>query len=325
MKKIFFFLGACLWLLGTSVKAQTPELRREVDTLSFRDRLAFRTNLFYWVLASPNIGMEWNLGGKNWSRWTVGADYMNKWRTHHSFTPGIVFNHSAARLEVRNYWRPVKHPKWTLYRGLFVQYSTFSYLFGSRHGIQGKAMVPGLAGGFQRSLYVYPNGNSIDFDLGLSVGACYVQKDRYHHDTESDCYPVDERGSWHWLKYPVLADVRAGIIFRMGRHTLPELYRRRYDVDLAYAEAKDSINLLRKNRRFERHYRDSVYRQIFDDFEHYYDSISHAMTAAPSTGVTFVGMSEPLKAVSKKSVKAEHKVAEKLEGKARNKKKEEER
>ena len=45
----------------------------KVDTLKFGSRFNFRSNIIDWVTLSPNLGIEFTLGNKNWHKWTLGA------------------------------------------------------------------------------------------------------------------------------------------------------------------------------------------------------------------------------------------------------------
>ena len=253
------------------------------------------------VLLTPNVSAEWILGRKNYSRWSVGVSYKLKWDTKNTYIPGCGFRRSEIRLEVRNYWRNldlsspefqnlprhhffltrlfsqrrnhVKHPNTVFYRGLYASYGSFSYLFSSK-GRQGTIAQVGILGGVIKPLYVYPSGHSISLDLGLSVGAAMVESDRFRHDREDNCYPFVSHNNRCILPFPIVSDIHMGLVFRMGKKSLPDLYRRRYELDERFREFSDSINDMRHKLRLEHYYADSLYNMVLDEFEHLYDSIS---------------------------------------------------
>ena len=284
------------------------ETPKTVQNLSFWDRLSLGFNTTDVVLLTPNISAEYILGNRNYSRWTIGMTYKNKWDTHHTYLPGFEFRRNEIRGEIRNYWRNidlsnpdfdrlpkhrsmlgrllsqrkkhVKHPNTVFYRGVYASYGTYSYLFSST-GRQGKIAQAGVLGGIIKPLYVYPSGHTVCLDLGLSVGAAMVNADKFKHDREDNCYPYLGHNPKHFLPYPFVSDIHVGLVFRMGKKTLPELYRRRYEVDDNFHEAMDSINDLRRKQRMDRHFADSLYNMVLNEFEHLYDSINKAQKNMP--------------------------------------------
>ncbi len=294
----------------TFVCAQGTSSLSLVDTLSVRDRIALRTNAVDWLLLTPNIGIEYSLGNTNWNRWTIGVNVKGNPETSHTFNPGTVYNLMDIRTEVRNYWRTrdmsdpdnkqvpahknilqklisqrrkqALHPKTVYFRGFYAGYTKYSILLG-HEGKQGSALQAGMLYGIERPLYVYTNGNSIDMELGISIGACYTQYQKYRHENEDDCYPVIGTETWHLIKHPVISDIHAGLVYRFGKYPLQKRYQWRYNIDTQYQAAMDSINLLRYKKRFERNYMDSIYNAVFNDFEHIYDSISKANHVHPDS------------------------------------------
>ena len=79
-------------------QAQVIDRRPETDTLSLADRITLRTNAVDWLLLLPNIGVEFDLGNKNWSRWSIGLDVRGNWQTKHTFKPGVVY--------MERFWNP---------------------------------------------------------------------------------------------------------------------------------------------------------------------------------------------------------------------------
>lgn len=288
----------CALLAVASARAQVVDKTPRTDTLSVADRLSLRTNAADWLLLLPNIGMEFDLGNKNWSRWALGLDLRGNWQTSHTFKPGVVYNLAEARAELRYYWRPrqvdnygakkqtrfldrlfscrrdrVKHPTVAFYRGLYVAYSDYSFKFGSE-GKQGSAVTLGVSWGAVRPLFVFANGHSLDFELGLNVGLCYANYDTFRHDREDDCYPVTGHEDWHIVPFPVLTDVRVGFVYRLGRYPSTSKYRWRYDCDYTFAQLQDSINSAREAAKINKQTADSLRGDMEKEFWRVYNAVA---------------------------------------------------
>ena len=320
MKTKYIGLLVSIWVMacGNAV-AQVLDTRHQTDTLSFVERLSFRTNAVDWALLLPNIGVEFDIRNTNWNRWAVGVSARGNWQTHHHFKRGTVYNLIDVKAEVRNYWRTkqiggtwgdnepilshdeskdtlakrsafrryvdklfsyrrhkVKRPLAVWYRGVYVSYSNFSMLLGSK-GKQGSALTAGIVYGLVKPLYEFKNGNTLDFELGLSAGVCYARYDNYRHSREDDCYPITSKKDWHVLPYPVLSDVHAGFIYRLGHYPVTRKYRYRYDVDEAYRskiQAKnDSVRRINQDKLHNRNtfksihdYYDRIYQQVLGKY-----------------------------------------------------------
>ena len=286
-----------LILTSTAVDAQKLDERRVVDTLTMKERIALRTNAIDWALMLPNIGVEYDVRGTNWNRWTVGLSLRGNWQTSHTYKPGIVYNLFGFKAEVRNYYRlrqlssrvkpqtdfldklfsvrreNINRPLTTYYKGGYLSYTTYSLKFGTE-GKQGSAITLGFSLGMVKPLYTFPNGNSIDLDLGAAAGLAYAKTDTYRHDRESNCYPVTEVGKWSLVPHPVLSELRASFVYRFGNYPITKKYRFRYDVDLAFMARQDSIKDARARERMERLYADSVGKVVREAFFHIYDSIA---------------------------------------------------
>ena len=286
-----------LILTSTAVDAQKLDERRVVDTLTMKERIALRTNAIDWALMLPNIGVEYDVRGTNWNRWTVGLSLRGNWQTSHTYKPGIVYNLFGFKAEVRNYYRlrqlssrvkpqtafldklfsvrreNINHPLTTYYKGGYLSYTTYSLKFGTE-GKQGSAITLGFSLGMVKPLYTFPNGNSIDLDLGAAAGLAYAKTDTYILDRESNCYPVTEVGKWSLVPHPVLSELRASFVYRFGNYPITKKYRFRYDVDLTFMARQDSIKDARAKERMERLYADSVGKVVREAFFHIYDSIA---------------------------------------------------
>ena len=288
MKLLKFLAFICVFSVSSLASAQVKDKGKEKEdslalVLDFNDRIAFRTNFVDWVLTTPNIGVEIDLGNKTYNHWTVGFNVRGNWNTSHTFNPGVVYNISGARADVRYYYRmrkiggygnvagegagvyppapkgllnklfscrreEPKHPDITYYRGLYASYNKFSIKLGNE-GKQGSAFTLGFTWGFIKPLYVFENGNSMDLEMGISAGVAYAQYDKYKHDRESNCYPVVGTEDWGVVPHPVLSDLRVGLVYRLGNTTVKEKYAWRYDVDQAY---RDSLNKMMTDKNNER-------------------------------------------------------------------------
>lgn len=288
MKLLKFLAFICVFSVSSLSSAQVKDKGKEKEdslalVLDFNDRIAFRTNFVDWVLTTPNIGVEIDLGNKTYNHWTVGFNVRGNWNTSHTFNPGVVYNISGARADVRYYYRmrkiggyrnvagegagvyppapkgllnklfscrreEPKHPDITYYRGLYASYNKFSIKLGNE-GKQGSAFTLGFTWGFIKPLYVFENGNSMDLEMGISAGVAYAQYDKYKHDRESNCYPVVGTEDWGVVPHPVLSDLRVGLVYRLGNTTVKDKYAWRYDVDQAY---RDSLNKMMTDKNNER-------------------------------------------------------------------------
>lgn len=286
----------CLWMMPVLVSAQKTASESRVDTLSWKERLTFRTNMVDWTLLVPNIGVEYDIRKENWNRWTVGLNLRGNWQTHHTFKPGLVYNIRGVRAEFRNYWRPreinetfpahtgyldrlfscrrkkVKHPGVVFYRGAYVSFNDFSIKLTSK-GYQGQAYTFGFTYGMVKPLYVFNNGSSLDLELGISAGISYARYDEYRHDRESNCYPVTKQGDPKVVLPPTVSDVRVGFVYRIGKYPLAKKYHWRYDVDQIYRELQESIADSLDRVRRDNKLLDSLTNDARNTFWHVYDSV----------------------------------------------------
>lgn len=253
----------------------------KLDTLSLKERFLFRTNTIDWALMIPNVAVEFDLLPYNWSKWTVGLSGRFNGNAKNTFNPYYVYNVNEIKAEVRRYWHTtyrretreivgVKKPfstQWSsirqmlsrqrmnprmekraYYAGAFVSYTDFSIKLGSE-GKQGTAMTGGFTIGFQQPLYGYGNGSTLDFELGLSAGVAMLEYDLYKYDRDFSCYPVT--GHVDKEIRPVISEIRAAFVYRMGRAS-DNRYWHRTEVDEIYMKRWDSIMLARENEKLER-------------------------------------------------------------------------
>ena len=291
-KNIRYIILTITLLTTLVAKGQVIETTHKVDTLTAADRLSIRTNAFEWLLLIPNIGIEYDLGRYNYSRWSLGLNMRYNWQTSHTFKPGAIFNLLEGRLELRNYYRMrettnyitpkkgflnrllsprrenPKHPNTTYYRGAFIAYNKYTVKLSSE-GWQGNAIIGGVMWGLVKPLYSFRNGNSLDFELGVGVGLAYTKYDTFTHDAFLDCYPKTGNKT---TVLPVINDLRAGFVYRLGKYPVTKKYRWRYDVDMNYQSEFDN-KLLSKRRKIENEaFNDSLEIYVRKLFWEKYDS-----------------------------------------------------
>lgn len=289
----------CMPMAHAVLYAQVMDRRMMVDTLSTAERISVRANMADWLLLTPNIGVEYDLRGTNWNRWTVGLNVRGNWQTKHTYKPGMVYNIAEARVELKQYYRlrttdsrteqhtsfidkvfsarrkHVKHPSTTYYKGAYAAMTNFSVKTGSE-GRQGSALSAGLLLGMVKPLYVFSNGNSLDLEMAVAAGLAYARYDKFRHDRESDCYPVTQKKDWHIVPHPVLSELRVGFAYRFGKYPVTKKYRWRYDCDQTYRNIVDSISLVKETDRRNRHTEDSLRTIMEREFKAVYDSAAAA-------------------------------------------------
>lgn len=291
LRLLLFAFLACL-----CTRAQVNHvLLNKPDTLSVIERLSIGTNMTDWALLMPNLNLEYELRGVTWNHWTVGLKVRGNWQTRHSMKPALVYNVMEARAEMRYYWRTrlvdnehprhttffghlmscrrktLKHPNTTYYRGAYLSMSKFSLMLTGT-GSQGSAASAGLLYGIVKPLYQFANGNALDLDLGVSGGFYFLRYDKYEHDRESNCYHRLSSKGWHVLPYPMLNELRLGLVYRLTRsprHQLPERYRWRFDVDRDYREA--IIEKVKEENRIKEE--KAIELKNLDDVQKYFDEI----------------------------------------------------
>ena len=139
-----------------------------------------------------------------------------------------------------------RHPEIAFYRGVYASVTKFSVKLG-KEGRQGRACVAGFTWGFVKPLYEYSNGNSIDFEAGISAGLSYTKYFTYTTDRESNCYVRGEFNNWALRIVPVISDLRVGFTYRIGKYPSIKKYRWRYDCDLEYqSRYNDKLTLYKQ-------------------------------------------------------------------------------
>lgn len=291
--KLYGIIVSILTLLPIGVRAQVFETRARIDTLKWNERISLHTNAVDWALLIPNIGVEYDIRSTNWNRWAVEMSAKTKWRTNSRFKQRLFYNVSEVRFEFRNYWRTrqidgrevtkhtsfidklfscrrtvVKHPHTTYYRGVYASAGDYSFLV-DRKGRQGKFVSGGVTYGAMYPMYVFKSGNSLDLDLGISVGLVATNMEKFR--LVDDCYERTQPGKWKVVPFPMPTEARVGLVYRLGKYPINKKYRWRYDVDMRYRERYDSIRYEIEARRQERHITDSITNKIYNDFWLEYD------------------------------------------------------
>lgn len=291
--KLYGIIVSILTLLPIGVRAQVFETRARIDTLKWNEHISLHTNAVDWALLIPNIGVEYDIRSTNWNRWAVGMSAKTKWRTNSRFKQRLFYNVSEVRFEFRNYWRTrqidgrevtkhtsfidklfscrrtvVKHPHTTYYRGVYASVGDYSFLV-DRKGRQGKFVSGGVTYGAMYPMYVFKSGNSLDLDLGISVGLVATNMEKFR--LVDDCYERTQPGKWKVVPFPMPTEARVGLVYRLGKYPINKKYRWRYDVDMRYRERYDSIRYEIEARRQERHITDSITNKIYNDFWLEYD------------------------------------------------------
>jgi len=287
------------------VEAQWKPTEKHLDTLSLSDRLSVRTNGTDWLIMVPNVGVELDLGKLNYNRLTAALNLRWKWGTGHTFVPKMVYNLFEVKAEVRSYWRTrqvtaeggvfpphkhiwdklmslrrrePKHPVTTFYRGVWLSYATYSFDFEAirKYGRQGSAIMGGVLYGIQRPLYRYRNGRSIDLDLGLSLGVALVKYDTYKRDVDNNRYRKVSKNPIGWKVLPVVNELRAGLVYRLGKTQGYDKYNYRYNVEQAYRVAVEDRNNKEVQRR--NNARDAAMRfqTVYDIYQQKLDSVLQA-------------------------------------------------
>lgn len=166
-----------------------------------------------------------------------------------------------------------KHIQTTYYRGVYVAYNDFSLKL-SEVGRQGRFFSAGVSYGIVRPMYIFKNKTSLDLEFGFKMGVGYGNISKYTRDSESNCYPVTEKGSWQIMKTPVVQDIRVGLVYRLGKKHIGQIYRKRYDCDPDFRAKTDSVFQARYLENREQRYSDRKTMEIEKTFLYVVDSLT---------------------------------------------------
>ncbi len=118
----------------------------KVDTLTFGQRFNIRTNTVDWLALTPNIGVEFTLGNKNWSKWTLGVQGRLNWKEQSKETLYHVYDLYDGRLQLRKYWHG-KKPVSVFYWGIYAGANSFDIKLNAT-GRKGNSVFGGLMFGY---------------------------------------------------------------------------------------------------------------------------------------------------------------------------------
>lgn len=260
--RILGFLLLGFLLSGIPVKAQEiyttrKQKKAKEKTIAFSDRWSLRTNTFDWLTTVPNLAVEFDVSDSVYNRWSLGVGLkFNYIPLNTDFTSRFTYKTADVRLEARRYFRAYqifsnrsrtqKNSAWwrAYYVGPYLSYSKYAFqLLGP--SFEGKALSLGITGGYNIPLYETPKGRAIDLDLGLSVGALYV--DHVKQDDKT-CTRISRI-----LPYPMLTDLRIGLVYRWRS------VRKKYVVqNEEKILRRHTERLLKEKLRLEKKYQDSI-------------------------------------------------------------------
>ena len=247
MRRIYISF-ICLVLLSLPSYAGERENVNELssDSLSFVDRLAIHTNGIGWALLTPNVAVEYDLVRNEYEKISLLLSGRYNWNSTEKNASRYVYNILGLRTEARWYFRTRKRRDWekdmvssadgwfarmqmssrfikarknpkvyrAYYVGPYVAYDNFSLKLGAT-GKQGMMIGAGVTAGYTAPMYIYNNGNSIDFEIGASVGLHYADYDKYGYNSGDRCY-VSKGKKSGVVPCPMLSDVRLALVYRFN-------------------------------------------------------------------------------------------------------------
>lgn len=250
----FKYIIAALMLVPAFAFAQNVSDDNEVSAFDeFKQRLGFHTNVISWILATPNVGVEYDVVNDGVKKISVVLSGKYNWDNKHtnpfSPVPRYVYNIAGAKLEGRYYFRTRKREAWEndmlrdfselgsysksyvrkrlvlaknnprSYRAYYIApYITFDNydIKLTETGYKGNAAGVGLSFGYNTPLYQYDNGDAVDFQLGASVGAVYSAYKEYEYDSKRTKYIATLKETGKILPYPVISDVNLSFVYRFN-------------------------------------------------------------------------------------------------------------
>ena len=222
----------------------------KVDTLTFGQRFNIRTNTVDWLALTPNIGVEFTLGNKNWSKWTLGVQERLNWKEQSKETLYHVYDLYDGRLQLRKYWHG-KKPASVFYWGIYAGANSFDIKLNAT-GRKGNSVFGGLMFGYVHQLYGYMNGSRLDLDLGLNGGVVFAKFKEYKRVLNGNRYEYQttkpEDGyklTFQPLIYAASTDViRASLVYHFGPNVANK-YKKRMMVDNNYRITLANLKLQR--------------------------------------------------------------------------------
>ncbi|GHT71126.1 hypothetical protein AGMMS50239_40130 [Bacteroidia bacterium] len=174
MKKTVLTL-ACFLLLTATLPAQQDAKDNAYTEHGCEDKFSIRTNLLYWAVATPNLGIEYKpaerfgiLVNSAYSHW-IWSDDDNHHRTW-MVSPEIRY-YFGGRGVARN-----APTGWFI--GVEGHAGEFNFKFKDT-GYQGDAIGGGLTGGYKLRL-----SEVFDLDFSLGLGYTQLKYDTYYRSRE---------------------------------------------------------------------------------------------------------------------------------------------
>ena len=221
----------------------------KLDSLKLTERFNVKTNMLGWLLMSPNIGIEMNLGKHNWSQWSIGISGRAMWATsNQDEAPYTRHNLGEGRLHVNRYW----HGRGLMrswFTGAYAGYSSFDLKL-SQTGYYGNGYIFGMTFGTVTPLYGYSNGSSIDLEMNVNAGVLLAKVDEYVCSDDRQYYITTRQSNgrrllWNPLPLAVTTDlIRVSLVYHLGP-TVANRYRRRIAIDNDYRELQNTLALQR--------------------------------------------------------------------------------
>ena len=236
-----------------------------VDSLKFGERIGLRTNVADWIMLTPNFGIEYTLGNKNWNKWTLGVSGRINWNTQTKDLSYNVYDMYDGKVELRKYWHG-KNPRRVFYWGVYGGANKFNIKFTDL-GKKGNSFTGGLMFGTVAQLYGYQNGASREFDFGINAGVVFAKYEEYRRDVVNNQHVyttvTPQNGyklMFNPLVYAASTDiVRVGLIYHFGtkvanRYKKREVVDEKYRIELANkAYAKDTLRTAKEEERKAKH------------------------------------------------------------------------
>lgn len=201
-------------------QTQSANAEKEKTYSSFRERLAFKTNVVNWIGLMPNIGVEMDVSNSVYNKWVVGVQATWNGTVNEVPSQRMQLEVNDYRAEVKRYVKPSmtmkpgkkKTPKFwrTYYYGVYAGYTQFNLMWN--RGMAGSMWQTGATGGWQVPMYRCKNGGGLDLDLGLSLGFMMLEYNKFKF--ENDLPVMTEEKQKKWLPYPVPTELRVGLVYR---------------------------------------------------------------------------------------------------------------
>ena len=92
-------------LVGSLFQLSAQDSYLGGEDLSFKDRVAIRTNVVDWVLTTPNVAFDFDIVSTPYDKRSVGVAFKYNWATSHTYISKQVYNLFDVRADYRFYWR----------------------------------------------------------------------------------------------------------------------------------------------------------------------------------------------------------------------------